>query len=276
MANEPRPVQLDELISKYEGSNGYVLYGFIRNSQYLADVHNHNYSELSALIEEYENATKSVQKNTEFKSKDLSQQETREYFTRFTRLLHNYCASLYTLEQNYNEFFNDTRYGAGYDAEIGKLFKELLLNPRHLFFFAIRNCFTHYSIPALSVGVLSKRDDIESKVFNIETRGRLTICKSFFLSDFHKKKWQDESAYESRLLVKGEQLSVLYDYIQYGRFGLSIEVKDILIEYHKELTDHLDKINQILINKNNVEYAETRDLIDEIKIRQSKLWDKER
>ncbi len=267
-------IDLGSLIDQYEASEGYILRNFINDSGYLLKVHDGNYKEILSLIERYEVATTTSYGQSKAMIVDIGRVKSQEYLAEFLRLLHNYCASLYTIEQQYIEFLTGKRYKeSAYNNNIGEAFKSLESDPKYLFLFAIRNYFVHKRIPDVQVSVQHKRaKDKKQGEILFTTRGRFTIEKSFFMSDMNKKFWGESGKYKSRLITNEEQLRILEAFIRHDTgHGLSVEIKDIICDYHNELHAHLTVINQAMISNEEDSYNESVSLIEEIKRRQDAI-----
>jgi len=258
---------LRSLIDEYEQSPGLILYRFISNGETLLGAHSENYNDLIVLINDYD--TK-VQEATPKPGRIVSPNhvDAKSHLKTFLRLMHNYCASLYTLDQNYNDFLNKSKYGDPFDKEIGKLLGEFRLTPKNLFFFALRNYYTHHRIPAFKVSVSSRRDDNDL----MSVRGKFTISKSFFNSDFNKTIWTEEPEHTSKLIERPDMLRILSHYISHDAAdGSSIEITDVVVEFQKELALCYENINDTLIAKYRNNYSRTKSLITEILKRQEAL-----
>lgn len=267
-------LDLDSLIDAYESSQGRILREFINDSKYLLQIHDANFNEITLLIEEYESVTTTSTLQSKAEIVDVGRVASQEYLARFLRFMHNYCASLYTIEQQYTEFLTARHYrGAPYNIKIGEVFRELLANPKYLFFFAMRNYFSHLRIPDIKVGVLhSKRTDVNNSDTIFMTRGRFTIANRFFSSDINMVFFENTSKYKSRLITDEKRLKILAQFItKVARHHIDIEIKDILYELQNELHDHLKRINKMLVDENKDQYIESVKLIEEIKKRQDTL-----
>lgn len=264
---------LGDLIDQYESSPGRILREFVNDSRYLLQIHDANFNDVKLLIDEYELLTATNPRRPETVFVDIGRIASQEYLAKFLRFIHNYCASLYTIEQQYTEFLTLGRYKeASYNDSVGEVFKELIINPKYLFFFAIRNYFTHMRIPSFKTGVLHSRQEegVNDTIFI--TRGRFTVPRSFFSVDTDRALWGDTSGYKSRLITNQKRLKILDSFIrETTQYHVDIEIKDILYAFHTELHEHLEKINKSLIDDNEDEYNRSTYLIEEIRIRQDAL-----
>lgn len=264
MASDTR--HLSEVIDEYYKSAGYDLYMFIRGLDALWTMQERNHSELVNHINKYEKEVSSSGTDIRGMQVYLSKTKRHNRQVELLRLLHNYCATLYTIEQNVLEFLGEYRNTRPNDGELAVLdeFKGLLKEPARLFFFAIRNYFTHHEVPSVKIGIQYSREQLSEAETGIISRGRFSINKSFFLSDLDKVNWDESGAYKSKFLKKSEYIPILRKYISREFKGLDIEIMDILLPFRETLHNYLHKTRGQSIEMNKAEYMKTKKLIDYI------------
>jgi len=267
MSNNNKSIQ--EFIKEYEDSPGHKLYDFLIKANCILYVFDDNYRELFNHITKYEKETASKQKNIKFKEVILSRVKNRNYLRRFVKYLHNYTASVYSLENHYRNFlFGDN--GDGFDEEEWNNFARIKEKPLRLFIFGLRNYLTHYAIPPVSISVkYSKNRDGKTEFF-VSTKGLFKLSKSAIISDYHKV--QFGSNYKSKFLKNKRLLENLYWYVSREyRSTLSIDLKEVISNHHKLFHNHVDNSNSQLIRKYEPEYYKTKELHQNIVRMQNSL-----
>ena len=261
---------IGEIVDEYEASLGYKLYNFLLNANYIKHVFEDNYRELLNHVTRYEKITTSKQKNVEFREIILSRVKSRNYLKKFTKYLHNYVASVYSIEGNYKDFlFRDS-----FDKEAWKEFKKIENEPLHLFVLALRTHVTHYKIPPISISIEHHiehhKDRVVETEFFIFTKGTFKLKKSAMTSDYLKT--QTSSTYESKFIRDKNKLRQLYYYVEKKYRGtLSINLKEVISGHYDLFRNHIDNFNNRLINKYKTEYDETKKLHQNILEKQNKL-----
>lgn len=256
---------IHELVAEYEASSGYRLFSFLLNASYLQYVLESNYKELLSHITKYEKATTTRQKNTAFRGVVLSKIKSRNYLKKFIKYLHNYAASVYSMEEHYKDFLDWGKY----DPRAWKKFSKISSNPLHLLVFALRNHLTHHGVPSISISVRYSRDDITGSGLFITTKGLFKISRLAILSALRNVK--TGSHYPSKFISDEKQRKDLYAYLSREYSGTFIDLKEIVTKHYEAFWHHVTNFNQRMIKKYESEYRATERLHRNIVKVQTKL-----
>lgn len=264
-----------ELINGYEASPGYELYNFLIQINCFLYVFNDNYKELFNHITKYEKETSSKQKSIEFKEMMPSKTKNRNYLKKFVKYLHNYAASVYSLENHYKNFLFGNN-GDGFDKKEWDNFAKIKKEPLRLFIFGLRNYLTHHAIPPVSISVNCNRDQSGKTEFFVFTKGSFKLPKSAITLDYHHKA-RLGSNYKSKFLNKDEELlRTLYLYVSKEyRDTLSIDLKEVVSNHRKLFHGYINEFNEQLIKKFEAEYYKTKKLHQNIIKIQSRVFKKQ-
>lgn len=253
MSNKNKSIH--KMVDEYEASPGYELYNFLLKANCTLYIFEDNYRELLNHVTKYEEATTTRQKNTRFKEIVFSRIKSRNYLKKFIKYLHNYTASVYSIEEHYKDFLDRDRY----DPQAWKKFSKISSNPLHLFVFALRNHLTHHGVPSISISVKHSRDDITGSKFFITTKGLFQISRLSILSALHNIK--TGSQYPSKFISNERRRKNLYAYLSKEYSGtLSIDLKEIVAKHYEVFRRHVIDFNQQMIKKYASEYRATQKL----------------
>lgn len=243
---------IHKIIEEYEASPGYQLFSFLLSASYLRYVFESNSRELLSHITKYEKATTTRRKNTRFKEIVFSRIKSKNYLKKFIKYLHNYTASVYSIEEHYKDFLDREKY----DSQAWKKFSKISRNPFHLFVFALRNHLTHHGVPSISISVKHNRDSVTGSEFFITTKGLFQISRLSILSALHNIR--TGSQYPLKFISNESLRKNLYAYLSKEYSGtLSIDLKGIVARHHEAFRRHVTDFNQQMIKKYESEYCAT-------------------